>query len=190
MGAASAQPLSLPPAGAPGAAPGSSHRRAPGCGRGRGCRPGLRRPRERQPCSDVPVGPARGAVHLLGPRGREASRVARPGPASPFPAGPRPVPSPSASASAEECGEAGRAARTPGSAPSAVGSAGPRRGSSTSRDRGEGRPILREASVAGTPRRGNGGGTPQLCVDPGSFTSGQNSRPALVSSWGTPRGWI
>lgn len=59
-----------------------------------------------------------GAVHLLGAL-RQGRRHAWPDLALPLPSppGPRPIPSPSASASAEECGEAGWAARTPGSAP-------------------------------------------------------------------------
>ncbi|XP_054173275.1 pleckstrin homology domain-containing family H member 3 isoform X6 [Homo sapiens] len=63
-----------------------------------------------------------GAVHLLGAL-RQGRRHAWPDLALPLPSplGPRPIPSPSASASAEECGEAGWAARTPGS-PSAPSS--------------------------------------------------------------------
>lgn len=59
-----------------------------------------------------------GAVHLLGAL-RQGRRHAWPDLALPLPSspGPRPIPSPSASASAEECGEAGWAAGTPGSAP-------------------------------------------------------------------------
>ena len=59
-----------------------------------------------------------GAVHLLGAL-RQGRCHAWPDLALPLPSppGPRPIPSPSASASAEECGEAGWAARTPGSAP-------------------------------------------------------------------------
>ncbi|XP_047292742.1 pleckstrin homology domain-containing family H member 3 isoform X7 [Homo sapiens] len=63
-----------------------------------------------------------GAIHLLGAL-RQGRRHAWPDLALPLPSplGPRPIPSPSASASAEECGEAGWAARTPGS-PSAPSS--------------------------------------------------------------------
>ncbi|XP_010841401.1 PREDICTED: pleckstrin homology domain-containing family H member 3 [Bison bison bison] len=59
-----------------------------------------------------------GAVHLLGAL-RQGRCHAWPDLALPLPSppGPRPISSPSASASAEECGEAGWAARTPGSAP-------------------------------------------------------------------------
>jgi hypothetical protein len=58
-----------------------------------------------------------GAVHLLGALGQRR-RHAWPDLALPLPSlpGRRPIPSPSASASAKECGEAGWAARTPGSA--------------------------------------------------------------------------
>ncbi|XP_053424859.1 pleckstrin homology domain-containing family H member 3 isoform X2 [Nycticebus coucang] len=122
-----------------------------------------------------------GAVHLLGAL-RQGRRHAWPDLALPLPSlpGSRPIPSPSASASAEECGEAGWAARTPGSPALPIRERwsqmrelllrGPGRG-------GEG--ILGLGSAVGTPRRGSWG--PWLFEDPSSLPchSGQNSWSSL-----------
>ncbi|XP_063107674.1 pleckstrin homology domain-containing family H member 3 isoform X2 [Cavia porcellus] len=69
------------------------------------------------PTREVPVGPAESRA-LSTCSGPEAAGCrAWPDLVLPLPSppGPRPIPSPSASASAKECGEAGRAARSPGS---------------------------------------------------------------------------
>lgn len=155
------------------------------CGRGRGVCLGVGVPGAALPGGAR--GPRAGCCPPAGAPRREASRVARPGPASPCPAGPGPSPSPSASASAQECGGAGWAARTPGSSPLRA----PERrawmlpGSSRLRDRGKGRPPLRVRVRGGDPTERELGLPPS--EDPSTLTPGQNSRPALVSLLGNPK---
>lgn len=145
------------------------------------------------PIRDVPVGLAphtRRCPPAGGPEAEEASRVARPGPASPFPAGPRPIPSPSASARAKECGEAGWAAGTPGFALLIVHEHWGQMRELPPRDPGRGeKDILELGSASGTSQRKSSGRWPFEDFSLSCHLR-QNSLPSLVRFLGNQGEWV